>query len=242
MNIEFKSINGIEYIYKDGDTYWFVPGTAILQKFGTSEGVKLAWESREHGDNNEKSNKDPLKIDSYSEAGLFTHINLSNGTKILFKTSQPNMKRLSNSVISKLDSLPEALKSSIKKIYVLKEGSSGDKNKTDQYKDKFISSAGSDINSGTIKLYNGKVNQDDIIHEASHLFDNKNKISRSSEYMNIVNNKWLDKYTTDTAKINYSRGLEEDFAESVVKYIKEPDKFSNKYPDRAKFIKNSLKI
>jgi hypothetical protein len=40
IDIEFKSINNIEYIYKDGDVYWFIPNTAILHKGGPGSGRK----------------------------------------------------------------------------------------------------------------------------------------------------------------------------------------------------------
>jgi hypothetical protein len=60
-NIEFKELNGIQYIKKDDTWYYFVPGRNVLhhiEKYGTSEGAVAAWDTRGRGRKEDEKSDD----------------------------------------------------------------------------------------------------------------------------------------------------------------------------------------
>ena len=99
-----------------------------------------------------------------------------------------------------------------------------------------------------------------IIHEASHLLDDKKKfnISNSKQYIEAcmsdsqkLRDNGIDVHISSDTKMfagkvidndegAIKRPLSEDFATSVTKYLENPEEFTEKYPGRAEIIESVL--
>lgn len=182
-----------------------------------------------------------------------------NGFKIIqpLKLDTNKQKLTVNQIAKEFNKLPRVLKNNVKEIQLLDYSNPEDKQWVIKYNMKGFTSYATSSNNG-IKFYANNLKSVKktvdylpfaLVHESAHLLD----VAISSQNNKFSNSKvWTDVMKSDLKGTNdfglycskYSKSSSsnvEDFAEAMVGYCKDKDKFIKEYPNRGKKIEQLLK-
>ena len=153
-----------------------------------------------------------------------------------------------------LASIPPKLATTIKSFILTDQPDKTDTIASKQYGKSFTTAASFNPVSHSITFFgdNGyiaSISRDILIHELVHSMDTKlGQISRSDEYKQAVEldtklskrSEFTSSYARDSYKVKPNDPLEEDMADGIPLYLKDKEKFSGRYPNRAKFYEKLL--
>lgn len=167
----------------------------------------------------------------------------------------PNTNNKAAKTLTKMLSLiPEKLATTIKSFAITDQPDKDDILVSKQYGTDFVTSASFNPVSHSITFFgeNGNVSsisKSVLIHELTHALDIKlGQISRSYEYKQVValdsklgkKSEFTSNYARDSYRVKSNDPFEEDMADGIPLYLKDKDRFSERYPNRAKFYKKLL--
>lgn len=153
-----------------------------------------------------------------------------------------------------LASVPPKLAVNVKKFILTDNPNKTDAIASKQYGKEFITAASFNKIDQSIAFFgrNGftaSISKDVLIHELTHALDAKlGTISRTKEYKQAVEmdsklgkkSEFTSNYARDSYKVKYNDPLEEDMADGIPQYLKDGNKFSERFPNRAAFYKKML--
>lgn len=176
--------------------------------------------------------------DKVTQANTFFHSNVQ-----IFEPADPDVRSMNgistNEIKEAIDKLPEGMRDKIDAIVINPFESTED--------ERAIAAAAQ----GTISIYGNKSEEDyshgdDLqhvfTHEAAHLYDGEgsNRISMSAEWKDAIEKDAERGSISSYAGLNRDKP-QEDFAESVAKYITDPTGLQNASPSRFNFLSNIFK-
>lgn len=153
-----------------------------------------------------------------------------------------------------LASVPPKLAVNVKKFTLTDSPDKTDAIASKQYGKEFTTAASFNKVDQSIAFFgrNGftaSISKDVLIHELTHALDTKlGNISRTKEYKQAVEmdsklgkkSEFTSNYARDSYKVKYNDPLEEDMADGIPQYLKDGNKFSERFPNRAAFYKKML--
>ena len=178
---------------------------------------------------------------------------LNNSTTITVRYPKSDTKAAPR-LARMLASVPPKLAVNVKKFILTDNPNKTDAIASKQYGKEFITAASFNKIDQSIAFFgrNGftaSISKDVLIHELTHALDAKlGTISRTKEYKQAVEmdsklgkkSEFTSSYARDSYKVKYNDPLEEDMADGVPQYLKDGNKFSERFPNRAKFYAKML--
>lgn len=151
-----------------------------------------------------------------------------------------------------LASIPPKLAVTSKKFVLLDHTDKRDKEASIQYGKNFITAASFNKIDQSVTFFDineSPISKDVLVHELVHALDSKYEmISRSDEYKKAVSmdselgkkSEFTSSYARDSYRVKNNDPLEEDMADGIPQYLKDGNKFSERFPNRAKFYAKML--
>ena len=184
----------------------------------------------------------------YTQRGGEEKIATIDGVNIYaLKNSNPQeLNKIFKEVNLWIKNLPDKLKANVKDIYMYDVYNTADVYWQKEYQiDQFCSAMKG--GNGKIRIYAHGDKFSSFIHESGHCFDSVYNVSNSKEWIDSMNldqqfnkNKTIGvtDYATSAYMASGTKG--EDFAESVMLYIINPDEFKARFPNRWKVLNKYL--
>jgi len=167
-------------------------------------------------------------------------------TVITVRFPKTNTK-IASKLTKVLASIPPKLAVTSKKFVLLDHTDKKDKEASIQYGKNFVTAASFNKIDQSVTFFDineSPISKDVLIHELVHALDSKHEmISRSDEYKKAVSmdselgtkSRFTSSYARDSYRVKKNDPLEEDMADGVSQYLKDGNKFSERFPNRAKF-------